>query len=123
MRTYKKIEGNVEAVDAVIDAYKDAKELCIDEEDGSPVYRHVNGIGCAIGCLLPPEVAETLPDEAIEYILSSGLYPEIRNWLSPSLREDVLIGLQAAHDSAGSVNDFLTKLHVLREDVYRETIL
>jgi hypothetical protein len=114
----------VEVVKAVREKYANATELSMIEGTGNCFYSHSrNGIGCAIGCLFPADVAERLDtagrhsDDGKPFVpgISSLLVddefaPVIRQTISPLVTSGQLATLQYWHDEARDVKEFLSHL-------------
>jgi len=73
----------------------------------------INGIGCAIGCLMGDEPYELIEGLDIESVLTDR--PEIYNrYFTPEMLEDLRY-LQYTHDTAKDYADFMQELQVLIE--------
>lgn len=102
----------LEVLQAVKQKYQGVEKLSRTDQDAC-VYSHAyNGVGCAIGCLIPAEEAELLDREGangIQAILDE--YPDraaiIDRHISPDIDAKDLIDLQLWHDSAENVEGFL----------------
>lgn len=108
-------QNYLQLLEATLAKYENAQSLCCvsEDDDFRPVYAHVNGIGCAIGCHLSAEQAQQL--DAIGAL--AGRY----GWEDISDRADVraLVGsifdnidikdlsaLQSMHDLSAGIYDY-----------------
>ena len=92
--------------------------------EGYDCYYHhgYNGIGCAIGCLLPPDDAHQLDDgDSIAGILAGKnrhlvlRHFDIQDAAHSDRFIDLLTAIQTAHDSSVNVPAFLARLSDLRQ--------
>jgi hypothetical protein len=92
-----KVEALERFIDRIID---DSQKLAYDKEMGTCTYRHEWGGGCAIGCLLPREIAASLPNVSIS---DCDVQPLVENYLEDS-HSSFWVELQMAHDSLACEN-------------------
>lgn len=106
--------------------YENATALSRGEDGSGCFYGHdKNGLGCAIGCHFPPEVAAQfdafgfseidepppIDSKGIGALLRDAVLAEIiRERVSPAITRDQLSELQNMHDNVESVSDFLADL-------------
>lgn len=127
--TYKQYIANL-----IYDNYKLVFELGRNIECGGSTYSSTlakNGVGCAIGCLLPPALADQLHDINEKYhswdiyeLLKHGVMwttvtendhntlVKIKDLLNPQSDDDLiaLSELQNLHDGSNSYNEFMSRL-------------
>lgn len=124
MRNYRKLNTKIEVADEILERYKGVKELCSDEW-GEGSYAHLNGVGCAIGCLMPAESAAMLPTESVKEILANEIYSFerdlIRCYVSEEVDSDFLESVQCLHDNAFDVDEFVYELEMLRATLLNES--
>lgn len=110
--TYEKI------IQRIRQQYRKADGLGVDE-NGRCLYRHeTNGVGCGLGCLFSRKFAFWLDGRSTTKITSLWDIEEIRKRMQEqSLGEfsDIafLEGIQRAHDTAGSISEFMNQLALL----------
>lgn len=110
----------LEVLKATLAKYEFAKKTC--NVEGMGVYTHVNGLGCAIGCHFPPEVAATFQEIAQregQYVIGQLKYrsPIVAEHMAytfgPDISDAQLSELQCAHDNTRNVSEFVSKLERL----------
>jgi hypothetical protein len=73
--------------------------LAYDREHDKCIYDHRVAGGCAIGCLLPPEIAESLQDNmSIAGIANNSVYREAVEPYLEDIHSNFWTELQMAHD-------------------------
>lgn len=80
-----------------------ASGLSMDETNGGCFYSHsVNGVGCAVGCLVPADVAETWDGNGF---IDSISPEETEEYFDPGLIP-FLVKTQKWHDNSVSLEHF-----------------
>lgn len=126
------IEQKVEIINKIEDKFKNAEKLSIVFDENNPgkmkcYYSHdINGIGCAIGCLLSPERAQRLEEEFSGVVIMSLLSNPIALGIigddidtdnaDPIFYQDI----QTMHDESATVDEFLDNLAIYKYDIQTE---
>lgn len=111
---YRTIE---EVIEATLERYEGVGDLSITQPHIGPVrclYGHeVNGIGCAIGCHVPAEVAEAMDRAGV---LLEELRPVfLADVFADTVDSRDLYWLQKQHDGSKSVEEFRRRLRTRLE--------
>lgn len=110
---YRKVETPKEMVGRIIRAYENVDQLCWSPELGC-TYEHVNGVGCAISCVIPPNTSKLI-DRLTGYssITEAMSNPEVegmvRRYIDEGVPTTFLQELQYIHDESviiGGVDNF-----------------
>lgn len=121
------IEQRISLINQIIEKFSHVTELGKTKDD-DPTYSHsksLSGIGCAIGCLLSPEAAESVERTSIAneqysigFLIKDEKYPEL-NFLAV-YGEEFLEDIQSMHDISKSVVHFLNVLNACKEEMLEE---
>lgn len=102
-----------EVVEAVKAKYQGVKLLSRGADHGCYSHR-VNGVGCAIGCLVSEEEADILDSgrlNSIKFVMEDDeRAPILLRRMSSGITIDELIYLQRAHDCSDTVAQFIEQL-------------
>lgn len=94
-----KIEGTAQEIfDKVSRHLLTQGEQSVSEDGGKCRYRSPSGLSCAVGCLLPDDVASTCDE-----LRASGIDNLIGRGLVASYCRDLLVDLQWMHDKKSPV--------------------
>lgn len=107
----------LDVLKTVAERYERATRLARNETSQKCVYaHHLNGVGCAIGCLLAPEIADLLDSLGGEGIHRIYRLPAVKYHINQvvdvnAVGVDNLTAIQNMHDQATDVDDFRSKLN------------
>lgn len=106
----------LDVLKTVAERYEHATRLARNNDSQKCVYaHHLNDVGCAIGCLLAPEIADLLESLGGGGVQRIYRLPAVKYHIDQAIDVgavgiDNLTVLQNMHDQATDVDDFRSKL-------------